>query len=212
MDNRTNESQLFNQYADSAGYHDICLQIFYQADHRNAADVKSTWQNLIEDTHQKTVTRGSPQPYEAVIDKVRSLGSRLRMSETIFPIRELVPMLERYSLEFQRNVGPPTWVVDLFLDLGVAHDALYAVLESMYYTDEAPFHGTNRRYIAQDLLYLLTGWFQETVRLGGMVFGSDVVAERVSEMLLILTQSNVIGQDQMETAHELRSRINEILQ
>jgi nuclear pore complex protein Nup155 len=133
------------------------------------------------------------------------------MSETIFPIRELVPMLERYSLEFQRSVGPPTWVVDLFLDLGVAHESLYAVLETMYYTDEAPFHGTNRRYIAHDLLYLLTGWFQETVRLGGMVFGSDIVAERVSEMLLILMQSNVISGEHLETAHELRSRIDDIL-
>ncbi|CAG8075305.1 unnamed protein product [Penicillium olsonii] len=205
-------STLFNQFADSAGYHDICLQIFYQADHRNAADVKSTWQHLIDSTHQVTVARGSPQPYEAVIDKVRSLGSRLRMSEIVFPIRELVPMLERYSLEFQRNVGPPSWVVDLFLDLGVAHESLYAVLETMYYTDEAPFHGSNRRFIAQDLLYLLTGWFQETVRLGGMVFGSDAVAERVSEMLLILLQGNVIGKEQLETARDLRSRIDDILQ
>ncbi|KAJ5144206.1 uncharacterized protein N7515_002993 [Penicillium bovifimosum] len=204
-------STLFNKYADSASYHDICLQIFYHADHRNAADVKSTWQHLIENVHDATVQRGSPQPYEAVIEKVRSLGSRLRMSETIFPIRELVPMLERYALEFQRNVGPATWVVDLFIDLGVAHESLYAVLETMYYTDEAPFHGSNRRFIAHDLLYLLSGWFQETVRLGGMVFGSDIVAERVSEMLLILQQSGVISGDQLEIAHELRSRIDDIL-
>ncbi|OQD67764.1 hypothetical protein PENPOL_c003G08067 [Penicillium polonicum] len=204
-------STLFNKYADSASYHDICLQIFYQADHRNAADVKSTWQHLIQGVHDATVQRGSPQPYEAVIDKVRSLGSRLRMSETIFPIRELVPMLERYALEFQRNVGPATWVVDLFIDLGVAHESLYAVLETMYYTDEAPFHGSNRRFIAHDLLYLLSGWFHETVRLGGMVFGSDIVAERVSEMLLILQQSGVISGEQLEIAHDLRSRIDDIL-
>lgn len=146
-----------------------------------------------------------------MIDKVRSLGSRLRMSETIFPIRELVPMLERYALEFQRNVGPATWVVDLFIDLGVAHESLYAVLETMYYTDEAPFHGSNRRFIAHDLLYLLSGWFHETVRLGGMVFGSDIVAERVSEMLLILQQSGVISGEQLEIAHDLRSRIDDIL-
>ncbi|OQD80682.1 hypothetical protein PENANT_c033G09523 [Penicillium antarcticum] len=205
-------STLFNEFADTAGYHDICLQIFYFADHRNAADIKSTWQHLIQTVHDATTRSGSPQPYEAVIDKVRSLGSRLRMSETVFPVRDLVPMLERYALEFQRNVGPATWVVDLFLDLGVAHESLYAVLETMYYTDEAPFHGANRRYIASDLLYLLTGWFQETVRLGGMVFGSDVVAERISEMLLILQQgSNVLSQEELTTAIELRSRIDEIL-
>lgn len=120
-------------------------------------------------------------------------------------------MLERYALEFQRNVGPATWVVDLFLDLGVAHESLYAVLETMYYTDEAPFHGSNRRVIAHDLLYLLNGWFHETVRLGGIVFGSDIVAERVSEMLLLLQQSGVISGEQLEIAHDLRSRIDDIL-
>lgn len=119
-------------------------------------------------------------------------------------------MLERYALEHQRDVGPPTWIVDLFLDLGVAHETIYAVLEAMYYTDEAPFHGSNRKYIARDLLYLIEVWYHETVRLGGIVFGSDAVAERVSETLLLLQQGG-IAPEQMQAAHELRTRIVEIL-
>lgn len=198
--------QLFNQYADPASYYDVCLQIFYIADHRNTADIKSTWQHLLQDLHDATVEKGEPIPYEAVIEKMRSLGSRLRMSEVIFPVPVLLPMLERYALEHQRGVGPATWVVDLFLDLGVAHETIYAVLESMYYTDEAPFHGGNRKYIAQDLLYLIGYWFHETVRLGGAVFGSEMVAERILETLLLLQQGG-ISQEQLEVAHELRTRI-----
>ncbi|GMF69911.1 unnamed protein product [Aspergillus oryzae] len=204
-------SQLFNQYADPASYYDICLQIFYLADHRNPADIRSTWQHLLQDLHDETVENGEPQPYEAVIDKVRSLGSRLRMSEIIFPIPTLLPMLERYALEHQRGVGPATWVVDLFLDLGVAHETLYTVLESMYYTDEAPFHGTNRKYIAKDLLYLIEHWFHDTVRLGGTVFGSDVVAERITETLLLLQQGGNIPPEQLQLANELRTRVEDIL-
>ncbi|KAJ6096914.1 hypothetical protein N7486_007660 [Penicillium sp. IBT 16267x] len=205
-------STLFNQYADSASYYDICLQIFFLADYRNAADIKATWHHLIHDLHAVTVERGSPQPYEAVIEKVRSLGSRLRMSETVFPVRELVPLLERYSLEHQRQVGPEHWIVDLFLDLGVAHESIYAVLEAMYYTDEAPFQGAYRRFIATDLLYLLEVWFHETMRLGGMVFGSDVVAERVSETLLLLQQGAAVnGADIVEQSRDLQRRISELL-
>ncbi|KAJ6010403.1 hypothetical protein N7451_001815 [Penicillium sp. IBT 35674x] len=205
-------STLFNQYADSASYYDICLQIFYLADYRNAADIKATWQHLVQDLHAVTVERGSPQPYEAVAEKVRSLGSRLRMSETVFPVRELVPLLERYSLEHQRQVGPEHWIVDLFLDLGVAHESIYAVLEAMYYTDEAPFQGAYRRFIATDLLYLLEGWFHETMRLGGMVFGSDVVAERVSETLLLLQQGAAVnGADIVEQSRDLQRRISDLL-
>ncbi|KAL4876668.1 Non-repetitive/WGA-negative nucleoporin C-terminal-domain-containing protein [Aspergillus karnatakaensis] len=203
-------SYMFNQYADSASYYDICLQIFYIADHRNPADIRATWQHLLQDLHDETATRGSPQPYEAVIDKVRSLGSRLRMSETVFPIPTLIPMLERYALEHQRNVGPPTWVIDTFFDLGVPHETIYSVLESMYYTDEAPFHGANRRIIARDLLYTIEHWFHDTVRLGGVVFGSDVIAERVLEMLVLLQQGGITA-EQMAVAHELRARIQDIL-
>ncbi|KAI9368699.1 Non-repetitive/WGA-negative nucleoporin C-terminal-domain-containing protein [Aspergillus egyptiacus] len=203
-------SYMFNQYADSASYYDICLQIFYIADYRNPADIRSTWQHLLQDLHDETLTRGSPQPYEAVIDKVRSLGARLRMSEIVFPIPVLLPMLERYSLEHQRNVGPPTWVVDTFFDLGVAHETIYSVLESMYYTDEAPFHGANRRYIARDLLYTIEHWFHDTVRLGGIVFGSDLIAERVSDMLGLL-QNGGISEEQSQVALELKQRIEAIL-
>ncbi|KAJ9256480.1 hypothetical protein DTO207G8_2483 [Paecilomyces variotii] len=203
-------STIFNQYADPGSYYDICLQIFYLADHRNTADIKSTWQHLLQDLHDETVERGEPQPYEAVIDKVRSLGSRLRMSEIVFPIPMLLPMLERYALEHQRGVGPATWVVDLFLDLEVPHETLYTVLEAMFYNDEAPFHGPNRRYIASDLLYLIQHWFHSTVRMGGIVFGSDVVAARVSETLSLLREAG-LSQDLIRVVDELRIRIEDVL-
>ncbi|RDW83688.1 putative non-repetitive nucleoporin [Aspergillus mulundensis] len=205
-------STIFNQYADPASYYDICLQIFHIADYRNPADVRATWQHLLQTLHDDTVALGSsgPLPYEAVIDKLRSLGARLRMSDAVFPIPILLPMLERYALEHQRNVGPATWVIDTFFDLGVAHETIYTVLESMYYTDEAPFHGSNRKVIARDLLYTIEHWFHDTVRLGGVVFGSDVIADRVEEMLTLLMQGG-ISADQMAVAHELRARIQNIL-
>ena len=133
------------------------------------------------------------------------------MSEIVFSINMLLPMLERYALEHQRGVGPPTWVVDLFLDLDVAHESLYTVLESMHYTDEAPFHGSNRKYIAKDLLYLIGCWFKESVRLGGVVFGSELVAERISEVLLLLQQQGGLTPDQVQDAQELRARIENII-
>lgn len=204
----SNTCQLFNQYADCASYYDICLQIFYLADYRNSADIKSTWQHMIQDLHDVTVERGTPQPYEAVIEKVRSLGSRLRMSETVFPVRELLPLLERYALEHQRHVTATHWVIDLFLDLGVPHETVYGVLEAIYYNDEAPFHGSNRRVIGADLLYLLEAWFAESTRPGGVVFGSSAMASRVSETLLLVRQGGG-SQDVVDRAHYLLRTIAE---
>ncbi|RAL07213.1 putative non-repetitive nucleoporin [Aspergillus homomorphus CBS 101889] len=204
-------STLFNTFADPGSYYDICLQIFFQADHRNAADIKSTWQHLLQDLHNDVLERGEPQPYEAVIDKVRSLGGRLRMSDSIMPIPIILPMLERYALEHQRDVGPPTWIIDLLLDLNVAHETMFSVLEGMYYTEEAPFQGQNKKYIAKDLTYVIQHWYHETVRPGGRVFGSDAAATRVLETLLLIQQGGGISPDQSRVANELRTRIEDIL-
>ncbi|KAK2759529.1 hypothetical protein FQN54_003008 [Arachnomyces sp. PD_36] len=201
---------LFNKYADAGSYHDICLQIMHLADHRNSTDIKAMWQSLLQDVHEETVERGHPLPYEAVIEKFRSLGGRLRMSETTFPVPLLLPLLERYVLEHQRGVGPETWVIDLFLDLQVAHESIYSVMEALFYNDEPPFHGSNRQHIGRDLIYLIQRWFYDTVRVGGAVFGSDTLAARVSEMLLLLQQSNM-GDEMTHVCQELRLKIEQVL-
>lgn len=200
--------QLFNRYADAGGYCDICLQIYYVADHRNTADILSTWQTLLDTTHEATAKKGEAQPYEAVIEKVRSLGSRLRMSEIVFPIPEILPMIERYSLQHQRGVGPQTWVVDLFLDLEVAYETIYTTLENMFYNDEAPFTGPNKKPIAIDLLYIIRQWYHETQRVGGAVFGSDVMAARISEMLVLVQQQAGLPGNLVQMAQDLRVQID----
>lgn len=80
--------ELYNGYVDQAGYYDLCLVIYQVADHRNPADVRATWQNLLETLHEETTVAGEPLPYEAVAEKVRVLGARLNLSESTFPIRE----------------------------------------------------------------------------------------------------------------------------
>lgn len=204
--------QIYNQYTGPASYYDLCLQIFFLANHTNTADINDTWRRLIDDVHATTeALPDGPLPYEAVIEKIRSLGSRLRLSESVFPVQTLVPLLEQYSLERQRQVALNHWIVDLFLDLGVAHQSIYSVLEAMYYTDAVPFSGANRRFLANDMLYLLEKWFQETGRIGGLLFGSSQVAERVSESLLLLQQGSHNTPEVRERSADLRRRIVDLL-
>ena len=68
-------------------------------------------------------------------------------------------MLSRYAFEYQRDVGPPTWVIDIFLDLNVPHETLLTILEAQFYSDEIPFRGRNRRYIARDIAHVIRLWF-----------------------------------------------------
>jgi len=200
--------ELFNQYADQAGYYDICITIYQVADHRNPSDIQSTWQALIEQTHQEAEQQNESLPYEAVALKVRYLGSRLRLADATFPVTLLLPLLERYALEYQRGVGPATWVLDLFLDLEVPHETLLPVLEQLYYANEQPFRGKNRRVLAGDLVYLLSRWFSSSERNGERVpYGSEENLAGVEEMLAGLVRSGDLETRRGEEAEMLRSRI-----
>ncbi|KAL9125231.1 MAG: hypothetical protein Q9217_005533 [Psora testacea] len=204
---------IYNQYADQAAYFDLCILIYQIADHRNPADIRATWQNLLGRTHEETLQRPTderPQPYEAVIEKVRSLGTRLNLSETMFPIPDLLPMLERYAFEFQNGVGPETWVIDTLLDIGVPYESLFPVLEGMFYNDEAPFQGQNQRYIAADIVHVVKRWLQESSRGKVKLLGGEANAAAVSQCLLMLQQSGLDGR-RGEECRELRVRIEHLL-
>lgn len=87
---------------------------------------------MLQTVHDTAASENTIQPYEAVILKIKEIGRRLNLSETTFPVSTLLPMLERYSYEYQRNAGVASWVVAMFLDLGVGHDILLYTLESMF--------------------------------------------------------------------------------
>ncbi|KAI5306622.1 hypothetical protein KEM56_000024 [Ascosphaera pollenicola] len=205
-------STLFNMYADPGGYYDICLQIMYLANHRNISDIKAAWENLISHTHSEASKASSKHyPYESVAETIRVLASKLQLSTTMFPIPVLLPLLERYLIENQLNVGSPYWVVDLFLSLKVPHETIYAVLESIFYNDEVPFHGKNRRYIGRDLLYLIVSWYKSTMKIGGVAFGSETVANRILETLVLLQQCR-LDDESVQLCGDLRENIAAALQ
>ncbi|GAM84325.1 hypothetical protein ANO11243_023190 [Dothideomycetidae sp. 11243] len=199
---------LFNQYADQAGYYDICICIYSVADHRNASDIASTWQAMIEQTHNQAEGSADLAPWEAVASKVRSLGTRLRLGEAVFPVPVLLPMLERYALEFQRGVGPRNWVSDLFVELEVPYETLVAVIESLWQAAEAPFVGRSRAPLASELLHLINGWSRDSERRGERrIFGGEEAAISVEELLAQLARSGDLDNDLKRSLEELRARV-----
>lgn len=176
--------QLYNTFAAPGDYYDICLLIYQAADHREPSSIRQTWQNLIDRVHEETDNRGEPLPYEAVADKIRSLAQRLGMAESFFPVEDLVWLLKKYQFEFQKGVGPDTWVVDVMIDVQVPFDTLLGALESIWSNGEAPFAAPgNRRYISSDILYAIHEWYRRSVRSGGSLFGSESNQAAVAEML-----------------------------
>lgn len=134
----------------------------------------------------------------------------------MFPIPSLVPLLSRYAFEYQRNVAPQHWAPSLFLSLNVPFDALANALEAMFYNQEAPFTGRNRKVVALDLLYVLQRWVEETAngRMGARgLCGGEEYAAGVLGLVEQVAESDVGSGDRdvREMAGQLAMRMKLLL-
>lgn len=192
----------------------MCLIIYKASDYTNPADISATWDNLIDSKHNETVAKieaaggqnaQAPQPYETIISVVRDLAYKLNRSEFTFPPEMLVRKLEAYAIEKQKGVGPSTWVMDLFFEVGISYERVVQVLESMIHEPIPPFNSTkNQKYILQDTLYAIGKWYQDCVRHNQEIFNGNALY--IDELLTTLMKSGLDGV-QAEEARELRVRI-----
>jgi nuclear pore complex protein Nup155 len=164
---------------------------------------------LLESTHAKVVEQGDQAtelPYEAVIQIMRTTAYKLNLSETIMPPMLLIPMLLRYSYEHQRGLGAPTWVMDLFIEIGFPYETLLSVLESMFYNDETPFEGRNRRIIGNNMVHIIRMWYLHCTRHNQRIFGGEDNAATIVQTLAMLTQNGLTGPE-LEDAQVLKRKI-----
>lgn len=183
--------------------------IYQAADHHNSGDILATWQNLLEYEHGVIVAQGEEaqqQPYEHIINVVTELAHRLDLSDNTFPPRTVIPLLEKYAFEQQRGVGPPSWVMDLIISVGVPYESIFDVLENMFYNSDAPFSGRNRRIIAKDIVYAVWRWFEHCTRTNQRPFGGVDMAARIVNLLDML-ENNDLDPVERQNSQQLRTKI-----
>ncbi|KAF5718019.1 nuclear pore protein [Fusarium globosum] len=179
-------SELFNDYADQAGYYDLCLLIYHVADYRNHMTISGTWSNLIQQTHDEVMSRlensepgmpSPPLPYESVTSKIQNIAHRTSLDSFIFPIQDLLPELCRYAVAYQQDAtigADPTWPVQLFLTLGVSHDMIVRVLEGVFDSQDYGFSGSVRNRMIELIVYVVNDWVAEARRRGGAGKGGAI--------------------------------------
>lgn len=183
---RANKAKLFNDYADQAGYYDLCLLIYHTANYRNPTTISGTWSNLIQQTHDEVtamlenVAAGQPSPpmpYEAVTSKIQNIAHHTSLDSFVFPIQTLLPELCRYAVAYQQDAtigADPTWPVQLFLSLGVSHDMIVRVLENIFDTQDYGFSGMVRNRIIEIIVYVVNNWVSDVRRRGGAAKGGSI--------------------------------------
>ncbi len=99
--------------------------------------------------------------------------------------------------------------MDTLIDVGVPFESIYPVLEVMFYNDEAPFQGKNRRYIANDIVYVVKLWLQDRRRGTGEVLGGAANAATISATLQTLQPT--LDARRAEENQMLRMKIEAVL-
>jgi nuclear pore complex protein Nup155 len=137
---------------------------------------------------------------------MRDMAHRLSLSETTFSPTLLIPMIEQYAVEFQNDVGPRTWVPDLFIEVGFPYETIIATIQSMWYNNVAPFTGQRKNILARHIVYVLGQWYEECIRTNTRLFGSDDNADDVNQLLDALGHEP-LGQPDMDALQTLKRKI-----
>jgi nuclear pore complex protein Nup155 len=181
--------------------------IYHAADYRNIPDIRSTWTNLIDQEHRKALTgNNQATPWEVVALKVQQIGHRTNLNENVFPINIVLQLVLQYDLEFYvHDANVPNaqnlaynenlmWPIEVFIKLNAPFESLVATLEALWYAQEQPFAGRNRKLLVKWIIYLVEKWGQESRRTG-TPFGGPENAIGLAEVMRIILSSDVLGRD-----------------
>lgn len=67
----------------------------------------------------------------------------------------------------------PNWPVIIFLQLGVSHDLITRILESMFEGQDVPFRNAGRLRVVEWITYAVQDWARQVVRAGRSERGMD---------------------------------------
>jgi nuclear pore complex protein Nup155 len=135
----------------------------------------------------------------------------------VFPINIVLQLLLQYDLEFYvHETNAPNaqnlalnpslmWPIDVFIKLQAPFESLVATLEALWYAQEQPFTGRNRKLLVKWIIFLVEQWGQ-TSRRTGTLFGGPENAIGLAEVMRIILSSDVLGRDMDDQTWIQRAR------
>jgi len=153
-------------------------------------------------------------PWEAVAEKVRTLGRRLELSETTFSIPIVLPILLQYTIAHPALGQHRTWPIDLLADLTVPYETILSTLESLFYRKtESTWAGAKHELVATLMVYVSQRWLEQSGRGGGIPFGSEENVVAVMDVLAAVLDDKppALDAQDRESASLVREQIARIL-
>jgi nuclear pore complex protein Nup155 len=149
--------------------------------------------------------------------KVQDIGHRVNLNESVFPVNVVLQLLLQYDLEFYTHDANAantqnlalnanlTWPIDVFIRLNAPFESLVATLEALWYAQEHPFVGRNRKLLVKWIIYTVEQWAAVSRRTGAP-FGGPENAIGLADLLRVVLGSDTLGRDVDDQAWILRVR------
>lgn len=164
--------------------------------------------------HRDAVADQLGAPWESVALKVQNIGRRVHLNESVFPVNIILQLLLQYDIEFYTHDANAqnlavnsnlTWPIDVFVSLNAPFEYLVATLEALWYAQEHPFTGRNRKLLIKWIIYLIEQWGTSSRRTGAL-FGGAENAIGLADLLRVVLGSDVLGRDVDDQAWIQRAR------
>ena len=98
-----------------------------------------------------------------------------------------------------------TWPIDILVRVNAPFEYLVATFEALWYANEAPFAGRNRKLLAKWGIYTIEQWGRASRR-SGILFGSPENAIGLAEFLRVLLASDAFARENEDQVWVQRGR------
>jgi nuclear pore complex protein Nup155 len=166
--------------------------------------------------HTQGRSEGAAHAWELVALKTEEIGRRVNMNENVFPVNIVLQLLLQYDLEYYTHDAQSTardvsfnanltWPIDVLVRLPAPFEYLVATFEALWYAQEAPFAGRNKKLLAKWSIYTIEQWGVASRR-SGTLFGSPENAIGLAEFMRVLLSSDAFGREVEDQAWLQRGR------
>ncbi|KAI9352014.1 Non-repetitive/WGA-negative nucleoporin C-terminal-domain-containing protein [Obelidium mucronatum] len=182
-------SDLYTHYAKPLELFEICLLIFYTAEHKDTHIVSQTWIKLIKQVLDETAIANESEKLLILEEKIKSLGAKYLADEYIFPLVFLCTYLETTLFQNRALSGSSdSWVIRVMRSVGVSLPKLFEIYYEMFEAKSSPWNtSAGEQYLAARLGYLIAQWCeaaQETLA-ERTRFPAKIVDDALSKLMLV---------------------------
>ncbi|KAI9102693.1 Non-repetitive/WGA-negative nucleoporin C-terminal-domain-containing protein [Phlyctochytrium arcticum] len=157
-------TELFNNYARPCHMYEIQLEAVYVSD-GNAQKrhyAQNAWMEIIKRTREEAA-KGRRDPFAALAEKIRELGSKFYPDDNVFPLQFLIDKMEQESYNAaESDIGPEHgWIVNALRAIKVPYSEIFQVYNAMFESKLPPWSSTKALiYLLEDITVLINEWLR----------------------------------------------------